>query len=170
MGQTMITGAFFVLLIFSVMNANRMISESNQSTYEGEAANLAVDVARSIIDEAQRKQFDLSVVPNTYQPASDFTSSSSLGPAYYESISPWPDVAPFKSISTYNDIDDYNGYSRTVDLGGISGFVATVQVYYVNPSTLSKTTARTYLKCISVTVTHSQYLEDGVTFTSMVTL
>ncbi len=169
----MVTGAFFVLLIASVMSSNRMISESASSTYEGEALNLASDIARMLMNEAQRKSFDLNVIENTYQNASEFASASSLGPASGEAISPWPDVAGangFKSISTYNDFDDYNGYRRTVTAGGISGFVVDCKVYYLYTSNMTKVTYRTYVKRMEVSVSHPQYLTTPITFYATKTL
>jgi hypothetical protein len=173
MGQTAITGAFFVLLITSVLSANRMMSESAMSSYEGEALNNAADIARTLMNEAQRKAFDLNVVENTYQNASAFTSASSLGPAGNESISPWPDVAgasTFKSIATYNDFDDYNGYRRTVNVGNITGYVVEVSVYYVYTSNMSKVNWSTYVKRMDVKVSHPLYLKTPVTFSCMKTL
>jgi hypothetical protein len=168
-GQTMITAAFFVLLIASVITANRMIGDSTASTYEGDARNLAVDIARSVINEAYRLRYDENTADSTYQATTAFTPAASLGPDAGETVSPLPDVAPFQSYTKFDDVDDYNGYSRTVDAGSIPGFRVTVAVYYVDENTYEQTNTRTYLKRIDVSVEHSTYLKTKVTYSKLVT-
>ncbi|HEY4611613.1 MAG TPA: hypothetical protein VII11_01355 [Bacteroidota bacterium] len=170
MGQTMITGAFFLLLITSVISANRMIGESNATTYEGDAVNLAVDVARSVLAETYRKKFDANYIDSVYQAASAFTSPNALGPATSEVFTPSPDVAPFQSFARYDDVDDYNGYQRTVDAAGVKGFKVSVSVYYVNPDTFAKSTTQTYLKRVEVSIEHATYMKTKMTFSSLVSL
>ena len=170
MGQTMITSAFFVLLIASAINANRLIMESTQSTYEADATNLAVDIARSVITEAYKKKFDDRYVDSVYQVPSDFTAPSSLGPSISEVFTPSPDRVPYQSPSRFDDVDDYHGYTRTVDAADIKGFIVTVEVYYIDPSTYVRTTVQTYLKRINVSVEHPVYLKTKATYSSVVTL
>ncbi len=97
-GQTMITAGFFVLLIASVISANRMIRESTTNTYEGDAVNLAVDIAKSVISEAYRKKFDEKQIGSVYQAATDFTAPSALGPSSTETIATLPQATMVKLV------------------------------------------------------------------------
>jgi hypothetical protein len=168
-GQTMVTAAFFVLLIASVITANRMIGSSTTTTYEGDARNLAVDLARSVVNEAYRLKFDENSVDSLYQTSTDFTAANSLGPDAGETISPLPDVAPYQSYAKYDDVDDYNGYSRIVDAGALQGFKVTVSVYYVSSTTFAKSSTQTVLKRIDVSVEQPTYLKTKVTYSKLVT-
>ncbi len=168
-GQTMLTAGFFVLLIMSVISANRMMVESSQSNLEGDALNLAVDATRAVINEAQRKKFDDLLVDTLYQDPTKFTTPAALGPSSLEVITPWPDQAPFLSATTYNDFDDYNGYIRMLDIGAITGFKITCQVYYVDPkASFAKANVQTDFKRIDVNIEHPQYLKK-ITFSTIVT-
>ncbi|MGH2569433.1 MAG: hypothetical protein ACRDGA_13930 [Bacteroidota bacterium] len=169
MGQTMVTAGFFVLLIAAVISANRMIGESTSTTYEGDAMNMAVDIARSVMNAAYRKKFDENAIDSVYQAASDFTAPASLGPSSSEIISPWPDQVPYKSPGLYDDFDDYNGYVRTVDAAALKGFIVTVQVYYVDESKFLKSNVQTYFKRIDISVEHPTYLQNKVTYSTIVT-
>ena len=87
-----------------------------------------------------------------------------------------PDVAPFKSIkssgsSYFDDADDYKGYTRSASSGSITGYLLTVDVYYVNKSGGSITTAtnQMYFKKIDVTVTNTLYLPKPIVFSAIAT-
>ena len=168
LGQTMLTLGFFALLTISVMNANRMIVKSDQEMYEGEAFDYAANFAQALLSEASSKIFDVKVIDSLFQQPNKFTTPSQLGPSASESISPWPDVAPYKSIGTYNDVDDYHGYERTVDTDILKGFKVTCVVYYVtetDPDTPSS--SQTYFKRVDVSLEHVEYLKK-VTYSSIV--
>ncbi|MBI5463860.1 MAG: hypothetical protein HY966_02755 [Ignavibacteriales bacterium] len=168
MGQTSLTVAFLITLTVIVLNANKMILDSEQDSISGMALRESADIAESLISEIQRKKFDQNAVVTYYQAQSEFTSASKLGPESGESISPSPDVWPYKSIKNYTDADDYNGYKRTVDTPTLQGYTVACKVYYVtNTNFESVQTSQQYFKRITVTVEHSQYLK-AVTFSALV--
>ncbi len=169
LGQTMLTAAFLVLVTILVLNANTLVINSEQETYEGEAFDLATNYAQALLNEIGRKKYDQYAIDTLYQAPSAFTPAGSLGPESGEVITPWPDVAPFKSFTTYNDVDDYNGYVRTIDSEIIKGFQVSAVVYYVTQAnTNTKSTTQTYLKRIDVSVQHPSYLKT-VTFSTIAT-
>ncbi len=169
----MLSAAFLVLLTIAVMNANRLLVESETETYRGEALELASNYGQALLIEASRKKFDKNALDSVYQNKDVFTSPGSLGPESGETISPWPDIAPFKSPTVYDDLDDYNGYQRiidTVDTKRIPGFLLKVTVYYVKksaPGTIQ--TSQQYLKRLDVTVEHPSYVTKPITFSTIVT-
>ena len=168
-GQTMVTAGFFVLLIASVITANRMIGESTTTTYEGDARNLAVDIARAVMNEAYRKKFDEKSIDSVYQTTIDFTAPASLGPDAGEAISTLPEVAPYMSGSKFDDIDDYNGYSRIVNAGNLNGFKISIAVYYVDGTSYAKSSVQSYFKRIDVSVEQPTYLKTKVTYSKLIT-
>lgn len=170
-GQTMITAAFFVLLIMSFIKANQMLIESAETKYQTEAFELAVGMAQDLLVEASKKKFDEFANQTGTQNVSEFTSSGSLGPTSVErsKISVWPDTTKL-SAEHYDDFDDYNGYQRTVNTDVMRGFQLSAEVYYVvvtDPNT--NTTSRTYMKRLNVTVQHSQYLSTPVVLSRIMT-
>lgn len=177
MGQTMLTSAFLVLLTIAVMNANKMIVDRDFNYYEQEALKHAGVLANNLLDEIVRKKYageaDTSGI---YQLRSAFTSA--LGPSATASnyVNPGgaPDTFPFKSVrgdnsSYFDDVDDYKGYVRSVNTDNITGFILTVNVFYVNPSFPNLTTStQQYLKRIDVTVSHPTYLKNNLLFNRIV--
>jgi hypothetical protein len=173
LGQTMITMGMFVLLVMSVISANRMLMQNAETGLQTEAMTESATIANDIFSEAQGKQFDHLVdtltYPNGNQPQGTFTApgGSDWGP---KSAFPLPDSSyngQYKSITSpaYNDVDDYNGYSRIVSadtLNGIriGGYVVTVRVYYVLPTDPDVAVLyTTYFKKIEVDVQHHPYLD-----------
>jgi hypothetical protein len=108
-----------------------MLIEGETTRLEGQAINLASDLAYSLIREAMSKKFDEDAVTTYYQYASEFTPTSKLGPSSSEVISPLPDRTPYKSLPRFDDFDDYNGYERVADTPTIKGFLIKSKVYYV---------------------------------------
>ncbi|MFA6467351.1 MAG: hypothetical protein WCW35_00505 [Bacteroidota bacterium] len=186
LGQTMITSAFLVLLTIAAMNANKMIVDRDSNYYEQEAFRQAGNLANALLSEIVRKKFDeLADTSGVFQPVTAFTTSGNLGAAvdtYRDSVKiMWwwiyiypsetskvplpdtladPDIPNYKSINSnwYDDVDDYNGYERRAQSGTITGFILTVDVYYVNASDLNTVTAsKTYYKKIVVSVTNPTY-------------
>ncbi len=67
----------------------------------------------------------------------------------------------YKSITILKDVDDYDGYQRIVTNNGISGFVVSVKVGYVNasaPDTWLALNKKTFFKKVQVSVTQPQYM------------
>ena len=86
-----------------------------------------------------------------------------------------PDTMPYRSVrgdspSWFDDVDDYKGYVRTANSADISGYRLTVNVYYVSKSDPNTATSfQTYYKRIDVSVTHSIYLTNALTFSAIAT-
>jgi hypothetical protein len=172
LGQTMITMGMFVLLVMSVISANRMLVDNNESTLKVESYTASASIANDIMAEAQGKKFDkFADTTGTQQPA-DFSSPTDTtgshagwGPSAAEraAVGPMPDssyTGNYRSITAFDDFDDYDGYSRIVTENNISGFIAAVKVFYVEPSDPdTKVDYRTFFKKIEVYVEHPKYLD-----------
>jgi hypothetical protein len=177
LGQTMITLGMFILLILSVISANRMILDNNQSQLQMQAIASTASIANDLLLEIMNKPFDQSVADTTTTPwtqdqtGTKITVTSSLT-APTDTLGKWgcvwrhlltlPDSSysgNYKSISFLKDVDDYDGYQRIVTYNGINGFVARVKVYYVNPTSPDvPRTVKSFYKKIEVSVTHPQYM------------
>jgi hypothetical protein len=172
LGQTLLTLGMFVLLITSVISANRMILQNAESNLKTEAMTGAATVARNLMQEAMSKAFDEKANRSGKQDTSAFTPSRSLGPTSLErSQVPIPDssfVDEFKSKTDFDDFDDYDGYKRIALENNISGFVAEAVVFYVEPwDPDTPTSKRTYYKVIKVKVSHPLYLDVPIEFSSL---
>jgi hypothetical protein len=175
LGQTMLTAGMLMLLVVTVISANRMINENTQAQYQTEALTTSASLANDLLLEIMSKKYDTYSDTLGYQSSSSFSAylGTGWGPNSAERTScPLPDSSDtdaFKSLNTYNDVDDYDGYSRTTLVtGGLWGqngvrFHVTVVVFYVNPGTPdTKTTSRTFFKRVAVTVQQDQYLNTGL--------
>jgi hypothetical protein len=188
-GQTMLASAFLVLLTIAVINANRLIVDSETSQYEMESIEQAGYLANSLLSEIAKKKFDEYADTSYYglQPVTDFTASARLGPdplhewgytSYYESIFvPTPDYYPYKSAVDiyyyYDDIDDYDNYVRIDTTNTFTRDTLRVEVYYVTPNSSSDqgydiSTSRTYYKKVDVHVINRRYFSDTLTFSTII--
>jgi hypothetical protein len=158
MGQTMITSGMFVLLVMSVISANRMLIEDAEATYQAEAFELSASVAEDLMAEASAKKFDVNDDGSGTQSSWEFgTCGTAADEAAY--VSPLPDTYPFKSVNGFDDFDDYNGYTRIVDAGSISGFKVTAYVYYIDPAFPDMVSYwSSYFKKMEVRVSHPKYI------------
>jgi len=167
LGQTMITLGMFILLIMSVISANRMIGENLQAQLQTQALATSATLANDLLLEILSKRFDANSDTLGSQPTSAFDGATSLAPGATEVANcPQPDssyTGAFRSIAAYSDVDDYNGYRRIVTANGITGFKLDVVVYYVASGTPdTKTTSRTNFKRVEVTVTQDQLLTTAL--------
>jgi len=175
LGQTMLTAGMLMLLVVTVISANRMINENTQAQYQTEALTTSASLANDLLLEIMTKKFDEKSDTLGYQATGSFSEYNKAGwgpKAGEQAVCPLPDssdTGAFKSIAAYDDVDDYDGYSRTTlvtgGLWGLNGvrFHLTVVVYYVNPGTPdTKTTSRTFFKRVAVTVQQDQYLNTGL--------
>jgi hypothetical protein len=179
LGQTLITLGMFILLIMSVISANRMITENSQSQLQMQAIGSSASIANDLLLEIMNKPFDQNVANTTTTPwTEDATGDklSSVLTAPTDTLGKWGCVArhlltlpdssftgQYKSITLLKDIDDYDGYQRIVTYNGINGFVVNVKVYYVSATTPDvKRTTRSFYKKIEVTVSHPQYMTTAV--------
>jgi hypothetical protein len=200
LGQTMISAAFFVLLTMAVLSANKMILENTKYYLQEEAIEQGSNFANALIAEILTKKFDSQVTTDgtgkitgpynssnlpwpictsystrasLFDPASDMGTSA----ATENNVMPGgnPDVVPYRSIrgdspSWFDDVDDYKGYKRTANSADISGYLLTVNVYYVLESDPNTATSfQTYYKRIDVSVTHPIYLTKALTFSAIAT-
>ena len=182
LGQTMITMGMFVLLVMSVISANRMLLQNTEVNLQTEALNESAIIANDFFQEALGKKFDAHADSSGTQGPFEFSSPSGgtpgdWGPSSEESsaVGALPDssyLANYRSKLAYNDVDDYRGYTRIVSAdtsGGIriGGFLVTVRVFYVT-STYPDIAVnyQTNFKKIEVDVEHPQYLQK-VTYTSL---
>ena len=166
----------FVLLVMSVISANRMLVDNNESTLKVEAYTASASIANDIMAEAQGKKFDKFADTTGTQQVTDFSSPTDTnggwGPSAAEraAVGPMPDssyTGNYRSIMAFDDFDDYDGYSRIVTENNISGFIATVKVFYVEPSDPdTKVSYQTFFKKIEVYVEHSKYL-DKIKYSSL---
>lgn len=190
LGQTMLTTMFLVLLTMAVVNANRLIIDRDILFYEQEAYKQAGILANALLQEIVRKKFDSKVDTSraAYLASSRLNNPDSLdqpgsmgagaGAIAYVNPSGADDVAPYKSIgdspstTRFDDIDDYNGYHRSASAGNLTGFVLTVEVYYVKlvGGVYTKVTTlgtATYWKKIDIKVTNSKYLKTDLVFSTI---
>ncbi|MFH0991265.1 MAG: hypothetical protein V1799_14755 [bacterium] len=178
LGQTMISAAFFSLVMLSVISVNRMMIESAVLSYETQAFDEAVMLAQDLLIETRTKRFDekVSVSTTNVWSALSFTTEDKLGPdggAERDGIRPFPDLKPFKSTATtfYDDFDDYDGYQRRVaSIQLTDSFTVWSNVFYTTFSnTESNSSGRTFFKRIDVYVSHSRYLKDTLRFSRVMT-
>jgi hypothetical protein len=174
LGQTMITIGMFVLLVMSVISANRMLLENTEASYAAEALSAAATIAQDLLHESMSKRFDANSDDSGTQDTTAFSLPAALGPSAAErtAVGTLPDssyTGSFKSIGAYGDFDDYKGYSRLVAASNIGGyFSVSATVYYVNESAPDVATGyRTFYKVIAVTVSHPLYLTKPITLTGM---
>jgi hypothetical protein len=169
LGQSMLTAAALIIITMVVISANRLILESQQDEFAGEAYNLASEMGNALIAEASKKKFDANATTIYYQNIWEFTSANGLGPNASEAaLVSLPDRFPFKSIANYNDFDDYHLYWRIVDTPVIPGFVVKDSVVYVRPDELDeRVNYPTYLKKMIVTVSHPLYLPRPLQFSTV---
>jgi hypothetical protein len=177
LGQTMITMGMFVLLVMSVISANRMLMQNSETGLQTEALTESSTIANDLFAEAQSKKFDKNDNGSGTQSPGEFTApgGTDWGPSH---AFPLPDSTYYGhsalSIDTlkYDDVDDYNGYTRIVGADStngirIGGYLVTVRVFYVNPSNPDVTVSyQTNFKRIEVDVEHPQYLPK-ITYTSL---
>lgn len=189
-GQTMIASAFLVLLTIAVINANKLIVDSDTSQYEMESIEQAGHLANSLLSEIAKKKFDEYADTSYYglQPLTSLTPSSRLGPdplhewgytTYYENIFvPLPDYYPYRSAVDiyyyYDDVDDYNGYFRIDTTNTYTRDTLRVVVYYITPNSSAEqgynlSSSRTYYKKVDVHVINRRYFSDTLTFSTIIT-
>jgi len=164
-----------VLFMVAVINANRLIVDSDSQALKGEKYIEAAAMTRSLFGEMRVKYFDhLAPGDSIVTKPSDFTYPP-LGPEIFavpSEVITLPDTGTFRSASSYNDIDDYNNYTRIVNTANASGYRVSVAVSYVRESDYTPSTVQTFLKKITVTVnlpqdTTWEATQDSVTFSTI---
>jgi hypothetical protein len=179
LGQTMITMGMFILLVMSVISANRMLMQNAETALETEALTESATLANDLFAEAQSKKFDANVSAsdegNLTQGDFSAPTASGWGPLSVFSL---PDSSYYghtpRSVTSiaYGSIEAYNGYTRYVGADTnngirIGGYQLIVRVFYVNPSNPDvKVNYQTFFKRIEVDVEHPQYLSK-LTYSSL---
>jgi hypothetical protein len=180
LGQTMITMGMFVLLVMSVISANRMLVDNAETGLQTEALTESATIANDLFQEAQGKKFDDFADSTGTQLAPAFSpptaGANEWGPSNSErsAVGTLPDssyTGNYRSIAAYDDVDDYNGYTRIVNADTsngirIGGYLVTVRVMYVDPNQpadpvtkdLVVVNYQTFMKRIEVDVEHPLYL------------
>jgi hypothetical protein len=185
LGQTMITMGMFVLLVMSVISANRMLVQNAETGLQTEALTESATIANDLFSEMQSTLFDdLVDTSRTNQVPANFSFPDTLypppsewGPSHAElaAVRPLPDdnsQGQYRSVNAFDDVDDYNGYTRIVSadtLNGIriGGYLLTVRVFYVDPNNPDVAiNAQTNVKKIEIDVEHPIYLPK-ITYSSL---
>ncbi len=181
LGQTMLTSMFLVLLSLAAISANRLILDRESSYYEEEAYKQSAILANALLQEIVRKKYDSGIDTSSwgYTSTTSFLLSTDLGPSWaaaaYVNPGGAPDTFPYRSINdssanlNFDDIDDYKGYKRSANAGPLTGFLLSVDVYYVrlSGSTYVKTSTRQYFKQIDVFVKNPKYLKDSLRYSTI---
>ena len=173
LGQTMITAGMLVLLIMSVVSANRVLLENTEATLGAEACFESGTIANDLLQEAMSKKFDEKADLTGLQDTTAFSVSDgggwAPGKGEHFTLPDISDVGNFNSIAKYDDFDDYDGYSRLVTAKNVDSlFSATVTVNYVFAAEPTVSThTRTYYKVIEISITHPLYLKTPVKVTGM---
>lgn len=149
-GQMLMAMGAMALLSFLVLriNSGQLTSQDNmQNTKYG---LLAVSLATSVIEDANRKAFDNKTIDAAVSATSGLTPAGSLG---YESG---------EVYSTFDDVDDFNNYTKVDSTMPTSAFTIKCSVGYVNPASPDVVvTSQTWHKRILVQVT-SKAMRDTV--------
>jgi hypothetical protein len=174
LGQTMITLGMFILLIMTVISANRMLMENSTAQLQTEALASSSLIASDLLNEILSKPFDQQVVIDTT--ATSWLQDTTGTKVTLESNlsvsdgSQWgvrrlvtlPDssyTGNYNSKTGLKDIDDYDGYTRIANQGNITGFTVAVLVdYVVYTSPDVPTSTKTWFKRVKITISHPLYL------------
>ena len=141
-GQSLITIGAMMLLALTVLRVNSSIMGTDTVLYNTKFGVLAVSLATSVIEEANKKCFDEADTADAVSKVDELTDPKNLGPSVGE-------VYPH-----FDDFDDFNGYKDTVTNMPSAVFDVSCQVCYIDPNNPDKDAGkRTWHKKITVTVT-----------------
>jgi len=154
-GQSLFSIGALLILSLNVLRVNNNILQTDSVLQDSKLGVLAISLATSMIEEANKKAFDLASVDDAVSDLSALTAPGSLGPGWGET----PDA--------YNDFDDYNGYVKQVTGLPSAEFTIACQVCYVQPSNPDGISSqKTWHKKITVTVT-SPSMTDTIKISSI---
>ena len=141
-GESLITIAAMMLLSLTVLSVNNNLLSTDTVLMETKFGVLAVSLATSVIEEANKKPFDEAGIDDAISDITSLTDPDNLGPSGGET---YPD---------YDDFDDYNGYTKHISNLPSAEFDISCQVCYVNPAKPdSAANIKTWHKKITVNVT-----------------
>ena len=141
-GESLITIAAMLLLALTVLRVNNSLLTTDTVLLDTKFGVLAVSLATSVIEEANKKPFDQAGVSDAISNIAALTPPGSLGPTGGE------------KYPNFDDFDDFNGYKDTVTNLPSANFYVSCKVCYINPNNPDVTSgAATWHKKITVTVT-----------------
>ncbi|HVO76278.1 MAG TPA: hypothetical protein VMT35_19810 [Ignavibacteriaceae bacterium] len=141
-GQMLITIGAMTLLSSVLLRVNNNFLSNGEILLSSKSELLAVSLATSIIEEANKRAFDEKTIGNSATNLSDLTPSSDLK------------FDAGETISTFDDFDDYNGFLKTVSDLPSAEFKVSCKVTYikVQGNQLVETYDRAWNKRLVVTV------------------
>jgi len=170
-GQIMLVIFAFAMLSTLALAVNGTITTTLTVTFESELSLNAHSIAQSLLDEIMSQEFDEKTTGGirVYK-TTDLTDSTNFGPdageplpGGFASFDKEDSVKlSFHSQQMFDDVDDYHKYKRRVE--NLLGweFEAVVQIQYVLESNFETVSgARTYIKRITVSVTHPNMTKDN---------
>ncbi len=141
-GQSLITMGAMLLLSMTVQRVNNNLLSTDSILMNTKFGVLAVSLGTSIIEEANKKAFDLAGSDDAINDINLLTAPSGLGPA------------PGEVYPDYNDFDDYNGLHLTITNMPSAVFDIDCEVCYINPTNPDfKVNYKTWHKKITVKIT-----------------
>lgn len=141
-GESLITIGAMMLLALTVLRVNSSLMGTDTVLYNTKFGVLAVSLATSVIEEANKKSFDQADTADAVSDINLLTAPASLGPSAGE------------KYPHFDDFDDFNGYKDTITNLPSAIFYVSCQVCYVNPTNPDvASTSRTWHKKITVNVT-----------------
>jgi hypothetical protein len=173
LGQMLITIGMFVLLMVTVISANRVLVDNAETAAQTDPLTPASVLANDLLADIMSKPFDQRVIDSTgTQDKTGIKIFTADSLSLYQGVR-WgvrnlltlPDTSStgkYLSRTLLKDIDDYDGYSRMARIairpGDTLTYTVSVNVYYVAytaPDVL--TTTRQFFKKIEVTVVEPTY-------------
>ena len=143
----------FALAMLMTLNVNmlRTTATNGETIMKGKIGLAAISISTSLIEEAQRKNFDEIAAHDTVINSLNLISAvTALGPESGE------------SYNTFDDFDDYNRYTVKFATSLPETLFAKCAVVYVSPTNPDvASTVKTWSKKMTVSVT-SPTLEDTV--------
>jgi hypothetical protein len=164
----MVTLAMFLLVIMTVVSADRMLMENSEAKLATQTLASSSLIASDLFQEIISKPFDQRVVIDTTEATwrQDTTGTkvtvtsnlSAYGGAQWgvRSLVTLPDSSyrgNYRSMTALKDVDDYDGYRRIVPYTATTFFDVKVRIYYVTisaPDVLTSTPQ--FLKKVELTV------------------
>jgi len=161
-GQSLFSIAALLMLSLTVLRVNNTILYSDVVLRDSKLGILAVSLATSLIEEANRKAFDAATADDGITDIDLLTSPSGLGPGSGE------------THEAFNDFDDYNEYVKldtiftfinkgstaVIDTTRKVIFKDSCSVCYVEPDNIDgKIMAKTWHKKITIFVSSPSMID-----------
>ena len=152
----LIAGAMAMLSHLS-LTVNSSILATSDLSNQNEAVLGATSIAQSVLREVAAKKFDEKTIGKSVSSVDSLTAVGSLGPESGE------------TYANFDDVDDFNGYVRTATTDRLGNFNVAVAVSYTDKTTPGGvSSARTFMKAITVTVSGNPSLQQNVVMKTIV--